>query len=130
MKASDQQPSGEGRLISDEPSNTNLISRACLTPETRYQFGLSGPSTLQVRLVFPFRIGDWVMGNSAVTEGPKLQRYDQAYGERARIEDLIRAQMEPVGADCYRVMREIDAALGLNRVEDGIAQARRRTARG
>lgn len=76
----------------------------CKTPGVYYQTSMTSPTTLQVRMKFPFAIEDWARGNSAVTEGPKLQRYDQQAAERKRIDDLIHDQMEVVGADCFRVI--------------------------
>lgn len=102
---------------------------ACLTPETYYEYGLDGPYTLRVCLRFPFNIEHWGKGTSAVTEGPKLQRYDQRAEERDRISDLIHDRMEVVGADAYRVMRGIDRLLGTDNVERGIAAAKRRRER-
>lgn len=90
-----------------------------------YSIGLDTDRKLRVAMRFPFDINDWALGNSAVTEGPKLQRYDQMYGERERVTGLIRLQLQPVKEDCFRVMREIDANLGLNRVEAGLRRAER-----
>lgn len=100
--------------------------RECQTPSTFYQHGVVRKHILQVRLVFPFRMEDWVEGSSAITpyeddNGPaRLQAYEQMYAERRRITDMIHDAMEPVGADCYRVMRELDARLGTEDVERGI----------
>lgn len=68
---------------------------------------------------------DWVGGNSAITatgnsNKQKLLAYERMYAERQRITDLIHDAMEPVGADCYRVMRELDIRLGTDKVERGI----------
>jgi hypothetical protein len=83
-----------------------------MTPGTYYRTSLETDHTFTVRLRFPFKITDWAMGYSAVTEGSKLQRYEQMYAERKRIEDLIHDQMEVVGADGYRVMSAIAEAAG------------------
>lgn len=97
----------------------------CLTPNTFYQHGIVHKHILQVRLVFPFQMFWWVDGSSAITstgesDKQRLLAYEQRNEERKRITDLIHDAMEPVGADCYRTMREIDERLGTNNVERGI----------
>jgi hypothetical protein len=66
-----------------------------LTPGAVYRFGLDAPNKLFVGVNFPFSIEDWLTGRSAVTEGPKLQRYEQMFTERKRVEDLLRDALEP-----------------------------------
>lgn len=100
-----------------------MDAKECLTPNTFYQHGIVRKHVLQVRLVFPFQMFYWVDGSSAITADPaknRLAAYEQRNTERQRITDLIHTAMEPVGADCYRVMREIDERLGTNNVERGI----------
>ena len=68
---------------------------------------------------------DWVDGNSAITatgdsDKQRLLAYEQRNSERIRITGLIHDAMEPVGADCYRVMRELDVRLGTDKVNSGI----------
>lgn len=104
-----------------------MDAKECLTPNTFYQHGILRKHILQVRLVFPFQMFYWVDGSSAITatggaDADKLAAYEQRNTERQRITDLIHNAMEPVGADCYRVMREIDERLGTNDVERGIAK--------
>lgn len=85
-------------------------------------------NVLVIRLAFPFLIGDWALGNSAITpydakdDAGRLKAYEQMFGERARITELVRAAMPPLAEDCYRVMREVDAEQGTNKVEGGIAK--------
>lgn len=118
-----------------------LAERECLTPETYYSTSQESPRTLVVRLRFPFDIDDWAGGNSAIADTPKgvdplsdadrLRRYEERAVEQKRIVDLIHDQMEAVGADCYRVLRERDQRIGVDRVECGIRHSRwRRTKEG
>lgn len=102
--------------------------RVCQTPGTIYQTSMGAPNVLRVQLVFPFKIDLWAQGSSAITVSERqlntakgrIKAYDQKYAERDRIDQLVHDAMEPVGADCYRVMRELDAAFGTDHVERGI----------
>lgn len=100
-------------------------TRVSLTPNMRHEHGRVMKHILQIRLIFPFQMEYWVNGTSAITatgssNKQKLLAYEQMYAERKRITDLIHDVTEPIGADCYRVMREIDARLGTDKVERGI----------
>jgi hypothetical protein len=79
----------------------------CKTPGVRYGISMASPNTLVVTLRFPFGIGPWATGESAVTDGPKVDRYEQAFAERKRIDDLVHDQMETVGEDCFRVIEAL-----------------------
>ncbi len=116
--------------------NTDGQHRQCLTPETYYSFGMADPKTLVVHVRFPFSIEYWARGTAGIvpedgypSDSEKLRCYKLQAEARVKLGDLIHDQMEVVGADAYRVMRELDARLGTNHVEQGISHTQRRTAR-
>jgi hypothetical protein len=122
------------RATPPKPEVADLVGRLreCLTPETYYEVSQGGPRTLVVRLRFPFDIDIWADGRAPLKEGmSKLALYEARDAERKRISDLVHNQMEAVGADAYRVLREIDERLGTDRVDYGVRHARwRRTREG
>ena len=121
------------------------MTKDCLTPGTYYETGAGSNridgalNILTVRLVFPFDASFWLRGEAGLREptkdqlsselceddARKLYLYDQRAAERKRITDLIHDAMEPVGADCYRMMRAVDQVCNVTKVEDGIARAER-----
>lgn len=116
------------------PADGWQTERECLTPETYYQTSQEGTHTLVVKLRFPFDISDWAGGNARIlfpADGSKrksgaerLRLYDERAERGNRISDLVHDQMEAVGADCYKFLRERDQATGQDRVEYGIRHYR------
>lgn len=115
----------------------------CQTPGTIFSHGwrsgrIDGRGNiLHMELTFPFDAQHWLDGTSQLREptksqlarglseeeGRRLFLYDRQAQEKKRIGDLIHDQLETVGADCYRVMRELDASLGVTTTEDSIRWA-------
>jgi hypothetical protein len=96
---------------------------------------------LMVRITFPFDIGDWASGNSAIAETPEgvdpmsdgdlLRRYDEQDVERKRLVKMIKTTVKPIIADCYRVLTERDERIGEDRVSYGMRHEEwRRTRQG
>lgn len=70
--------------------------KACQTPGVVYGVALRTPNVISITLRFPFSVEDKVSGRSAVTEGSRLERYDQMFWERQRFDDAIHDALEPV----------------------------------